>query len=71
MSITNLDMPWATTPPPMVAPAEITGVDVLPGYASDATRATGAKLSQPWSDQKLPIAPQLGVSNLAGMLLSD
>lgn len=71
MSITNLDMPWATTPPPVVPPAEITGVDVLPGFASDATRPTDARLSQPWSDQKLAIAPQPGVSNLAGMLLSD
>jgi hypothetical protein len=71
VSITNLDVPWATTPPLVVAPAEITGVDVLPGFASDATRATGAKLSQPWSGQKLAIAPQPGVSDLAGMLLSD
>jgi hypothetical protein len=70
VSITNLDVPWATTPPPVVAPAEITGVDVLPGFASDATRATGARLSQPWSGQKLPVAPRPGVSNLAGMLLS-
>ena len=71
MSITNLDVPWATTPPPVVAPAETTGVDVLPGFASEATLPTAEKLSQPWSDQKLAIAPQPGVSELTGMLLSD
>jgi hypothetical protein len=71
VSITNLDVPWATTPPPVVAPAEITGVDVLPGFAAGATRATDAKLSQPWSGQKLATAPQPGVSDLIGMLLSD
>ena len=71
MSITNLDVPWATTPPPVVAPGELTGVDVLPAFASDATRATGAKLSQPWSGQNLATAPQPGVSDLIGMVLSD
>ena len=71
MSITNLDVPWAATPPPVVAPAETSGVDVLPGFDAEATRPVGEELTQPWSDQKLTIAPQPGVSELSGMLLSD
>jgi hypothetical protein len=71
VSITNLDVPWTTTAPPVLAPAEITGVDVLPGFAANATRPTGAELLQPWSGQSLAIAPLPGVSDLAGMLLSD
>lgn len=71
MSITNLDVPWATSPPPIAAPAEMSGVDVLPGYPSGGTRSSNVELSQPWSGQTLAIPPLPEVSELTGMVLSD
>ena len=71
MSITSLDVLWTTNPPPVAAPAQMSGVDVLPGYPSNGTRTSNLELSQPWSGQKLAIPPLPGVSDLMGMVLSD
>ena len=71
MTITSLDVPWATNPPPVAPAAQIDGVDVLPGYPTSGTRTTNVDLSQPWSGQKLAIPPLPEVSDLMGLALSD
>jgi hypothetical protein len=68
MTIQSLDVPWAATPPPTAEPARMTGVDVLPGYASDQTASTKVELTAPWGDQAavpdIPTVDSLGPMSL-------
>ena len=70
MRITNPDAPWATTRMPEVAHDEMTGVNILPGYASEGTQATPATLAQPWSQLTLSSPALPVISSLSGMLLT-
>jgi hypothetical protein len=70
MRIPHPDAPWATTRMPEVAHDEMTGVNVLPGYASEETQATPATLAQPWSQQTLSSPALPVISSLSGMLLT-
>jgi hypothetical protein len=68
MSVIGLDAPWATMSLAATPHEVMTGVDVLPGYASDATAALPAMLSKPWSRQTLAILQQPAIRSLNGVL---
>jgi len=71
MTIESLSAPWAAAPAiPAPVPA-MSGVDVLPGYASASTASTSSTLSYPWSEQSPGIPQFPKVTSLAGIAMSE
>jgi hypothetical protein len=69
MSEISLETPWRSEP--VVAPQHrpMSGVDVLPGYASFKTVQTPSTLTGPWSGHKLAIPQHAPIESLDDMLL--
>ena len=70
MNNTALEVPWAATPPTVAPHPRMDGVNVLPGYPTEATSVTPATLSTPWSGRTIPVPPEPSISSLREMALS-
>lgn len=71
MSIDNLNVPWATTPPPLAKPARMDHVDVLSGYTTEADWSSGTPLAAPWPEQADMITEFPGVASLKDAMHTD
>ena len=69
MSEISLETPWVSESLAAPPHRSMTGVNVLPGYASFTTMQVGSTLSSPWSRHTLPVHQPTAIQSLDELTL--